>query len=172
VSAPDLELREETPADHEAIRTVNRLAFGGGDEAHLVDRLRDAGDVIVSIVALEQGAVVGHVLFSRLGLDCDDGAVIRTAALAPVAVPPDRQRRGIGAALISHGLALCRARGVQAVIVLGHPHYYPRFGFSADRAKSLRAPFSGDAFMALELAPGVLAGRSARVRYARAFGLD
>jgi putative acetyltransferase len=172
VSGPDLRLREERPEDRDAVRTVNRLAFGREDEAELVERLREDGDVIVSIVALEQGAVVGHILFSRLGLGCDDGAAVHAAALAPIAVLPERQRRGVGAALVRHGLALCRARGVAAVIVLGHPHYYPRFGFSADKARALRAPFSGDAFMALELKPGVLEGRSPRVRYAAAFGLD
>lgn len=165
------ELREEAPADWGAIRVVNRLAFGRDDEADLVDCLRRDGDVVASVVALEQGEVVGHALFSKLGLQCDDGATIRAVALAPVAVRPEHQRRGIGAALIRHGLALCRARGVSAVIVLGHPDYYPRFGFSANKARSLRAPFSGDAFMALDLTPGVLENRSARLRYAAAFGL-
>jgi putative acetyltransferase len=172
VSRPELQLREERPGDRDAIRAVNRLAFGRDDEADLVDRLRADGDAIVSMVAVERGAVVGHILFSRLALDDDATSAIRAAALAPMAVHPDRQRQGIGGALIEQGLALCRMRGVEAVIVLGHPDYYPRFGFSADKAKGLRAPFPGDAFMALELVPGVLEGRSPQVRYAAAFGLD
>jgi putative acetyltransferase len=87
-----------------------------------------------------------------------------------VAVHPLHQRRGVGAALIRHGLAECRAKGIAAVLVLGHPEYYPHFGFSAAAASRLDAPFSGPAFMAIELTPGVLR-RGGSVRYAAAFGL-
>lgn len=166
--AAGYEIREETAADGVGIREVNRLAFAGDEEARLVDRLRADGEFIVSLVAVDDDAVVGHALFSRLPIE-RGGDVVRAAALAPVAVRPDRQRQGIGSALIRRGIALCRERGCAAVVVLGHPEYYPRFGFSAGRAANLRAPFSGPAFMALELESGALAG-GGEVRYPPAFG--
>ena len=161
-------IREETPDDVEAIRDVNRLAFGGDEEVRLVDALRAGGFVLVSLIATEAGSVIGHILFSKMGT-----GTIFLAALAPVAVLPDHQRRGIGSALIRRGLDLCRDRGCEAVLVVGHPEYYPRFGFSANLASPLRAPFSGPAFMALELVPGALARLAgAAVRYAPPFGID
>lgn len=96
---------------------------------------------------------------------------ISAAALAPMAVLPDHQRRGIGERLIRHGLDLLRKRGEQIVIVLGHPDYYPRFGFSSEKARFLESPFPPDAFMAMELSPGGLDGIRGRVRYPTAFGL-
>jgi putative acetyltransferase len=165
-------VRPEHPGDLAQINRVNALAFGQPDEAELVDRLRADGDALLSLVAVgEDGAVEGHILFSPLDLLLDDGAVLAAAALAPVAVLPDRQRRGIGGELVKAGIAACAARGLAAIVVVGHPAYYPRFGFAADLARGLRAPFSGEAFMALELVPGMLRGRTGAVRYAGAFGL-
>lgn len=149
---------------------MNRLAFGGDDEARLVDRLRSDGLVIASLVATEGESVVGHILFSKLPIEAD-GAAIRAAALAPMAVRPECQGRGIGSQLVRRGLEICRERGIELVVVLGHPDYYPRFGFSAQKAECLAAPFSGDAFMALELVPGILDGVTATVCYPAAFGL-
>ncbi len=162
---------EETPAHREAIRDVLRRAFGGGDEAVLVDRLRSDGDTIVSLVAVEAGRVTGVVVFSELPIAREDGIVVRGAALAPVAVLPERQRSGVGGALIRRGLDACRERGVEAVVVLGWASYYPRFGFSAELARALAAPFSGESFMAMELVSGAL-GDGGAVRYARAFGIE
>jgi putative acetyltransferase len=96
---------------------------------------------------------------------------VPAAALAPVAVFPDHQRRGIGGQLIRSGLDLLRERGEQIVIVLGHPGYYPRFGFSSEKARSLASPFPPEAFMAMELSPGALDGIRGKVRYPAAFGL-
>jgi putative acetyltransferase len=163
------EIRDETTADREAIREVNRRAFGGEAEAWLVDRLRDDGLVVASLVAVDAGSIVGHVLFSDLPIETPVG-VVPAAALAPLAVVPERQRQGIGSALVRRGLGVCRERGRAAVVVLGHPGYYPRFGFAADLARSLRAPYAGEAFMALELEPGSLAGGGI-VRYPDAFSL-
>jgi putative acetyltransferase len=163
-------IREETLEDRPAIREVNDLAFGTPEEAELVDRLRSDGLVLASLVACDGGEVVGHILFSVLPIGTA-GRTIRGAALAPMAVRPGRQRQGLGSALVRQGLEACRALGVEAVVVLGHPAYYPRFGFSAGMARHLEAPFSGPAFMALELTPGVLDGVSGRVRYPPAFGL-
>lgn len=160
-----MEIRDATPADTDAIRAVETAAFGQPDEAALVDRLRGDGDALVELVAVEGGEIVGHILFSRLGIGATNGA-----ALAPVAVAPDRQRAGIGGALILAGLDRCRALALPAVVVLGHADYYPRFGFSAALGERLAAPFSGPSFMAIELAPGgVPAG--AEIRYAPAFTL-
>ena len=163
-------IREETPEDREVIRAVNRLAFGGEIEGQLIDRLRADGDVLLSLVAQVDGEVVGHILFSKLKAETSGGS-IKAAALAPMAVTPEFQGRGIGTALVERGLALCRERGYTAVVVLGHPAYYPRFGFSAQKGQSLSSPYSeaGDANMALELVPGALAGVSGSVRYPEAF---
>ena len=163
----DFRVRAETDNDIAAIRHVNERAFGRAYEADLVAALRDSGATVSSLVAEVAASVVGHVLFSRLPID-RAGSEIAGAALAPVAVLPDQQRRGIGSALIRLGLARCRAAGIDAVVVLGHPDYYPRFGFTAGLAERLRAPFSGPAFMALELVPGVLE-QGACVRYPAAF---
>ncbi len=165
----DTTIRPAAPGDFALIREINIAAFGGSDEAELVDRLRNDGDAVVELVAAASDLIVGHILFSRLAIDAAAGPAA-AAALAPVAVHPSHQRRGIGSALVRHGLEACRARGLAAVIVLGHPRYYPRFGFSAAAAGHLDAPFSGPAFMALELTPGALR-RARTVRYAAAFDI-
>jgi putative acetyltransferase len=162
-----VELREERPADRDWVREVNRRAFGRDAEARLVERLHEGGEVIVSLVAAHDDLIVGHALFSRLPIETEMGD-IGAAALGPVAVLPEWQRRGIGSALVRRGLEECQLRGCAAVVVLGHPEYYPRFGFSAALAAALQAPYSGEAFMALELVPAVLA-RGGVVRYPAAF---
>src|SRR5436190_9240659 len=121
-------IRHEAAADHEAVRHVNRLAFGGEDEARLVDALRSGGHSRVSLVAEVEGRVVGHVLFSEVPI-LTDGGTVAALSLAPMAVLPDFQRRGVGSALVREGLEVCRA-GHRIVVVLGHPAFYPRFGFS------------------------------------------
>mgnify|MGYP001180349848 CR=1 FL=1 len=163
-------IREEAPGDREAVREVNRLAFGSDAEADLVDRLCLEHHIIVSLVAVEGYDIVGHILFSELPIETEKRP-IRGAALAPMAVRPDRQRKGIGSALVNKGLEICRQRRVEAVVVLGHVDYYPRFGFSPSKARKLRAPFSGNAFMALEISPGALDVKVGTVRYPPAFGL-
>ncbi len=163
-------IREEIQDDRPAIREVNALAFGSTEEADLVDRLRADGLVLASLVACDDGEVVGHILFSTLPIETA-GRGVKAASLAPMAVRPERQRQGIGSALVRRGLEVCRALGLDGVVVLGHPSYYPRFGFSAEGARRLEAPFSGPAFMSLELVPGALDGVSGRVRYPPAFGL-
>lgn len=159
-------IRPAAPEDHEAIRAVVAAAFGQPDEADLVDRLRADGDALVELVAIEDDAVIGHILFSPLATDT--GA--RFAALAPLSVQPGRQKDGLGTWLMETGHELLRAAGVEAVIVLGHPAYYPRVGYSAEAARTVAAPFSGPSFMALALKPGALDG-PVRVTYATAFGL-
>ena len=163
-------IRAVHPADTEAIAALNRAAFGGEEEVDIVERLRRDGLVAVELVAKRDGTISGHILLSWLPVTMD-GRVVRALALAPMAVRPGLQKQGIGGRLIVAALGEARAMGTQAVIVLGHPDYYPRFGFSAALARNLASPFSGEAFMALELVPGALAGRQGSVRYPPAFGL-
>lgn len=165
-------IRHETAADHEAVRHVNRLAFGRDDEAGLVDALRSGGYSRVSLVAEIDGAVVGHILFSDLPILTDNG-IVSALSLAPMAVLPDFQKKGIGSALVQKGLEICRGAGHHIVVVLGHPDYYPRFGFSAKLAEPLSSPFSGGAsWMAAALVPGALDGVEGWVQYPPPFGTD
>ncbi len=163
-------IRPETTADEDAIRQVNCLAFGQDDEARLVDALREGGFVRLSLVAEQAGRVVGHILFSDLPIITEAGTV-PALALAPMAVLPELQRQGIGSALVTRALEACRQQGHRIVVVLGHAHFYPRFGFSAKLAAHLESPFSGsDSFMALELVPGTLDDVVGRVQYPPPFG--
>jgi putative acetyltransferase len=170
--AGDLIIRGETAETEEwlAVRSIDEAAFGRPDEARLIDSLRNEGVILASVVAELEKRIVGHILFSRMSIEACGGS-IPAAALAPVAVLPEHQRQGIGGSLIRYGLDLLRRRGERIVIVLGHPNYYPRFGFSSGKARSLESPFPPHAFMALELYPGALDGVSGKVRYPAAFGL-
>lgn len=159
-----MEIRPERVQDHSAIREVNRLAFGREDEGRLVEALRAGGYARVSVVAEDEGRIVGHILFSELAILARRGE-IRALTLAPMAVIPDHQQRGVGSMLVREGLRACAERGYGVAIVVGHPGYYPRFGFSARLAERLTAPFSGDAFMALELSPGALEDVEGEVAY-------
>ena len=163
-------LRREQPSDRASIRSVTEAAFGRADESDLIDRLRTEGAVLASFVAEQEAQIVGYVIFSRMLIEKTD-APIAAVALAPMAVLPERQRRGIGGRLLAHGLEWLRGRGERIVIVLGHPNYYPRFGFSSDRARAFTSPFPAEALMALELQPGALDGIRGTVRYPDAFGL-
>ncbi len=169
-SGHNVVIREREPADDPAIRDLNDLAFGGAFEGGLVEELREAFIDAVELVAIDDGMIVGHILFSALTVMVDDDAV-PTLSLAPMSVHPARQRSGIGSALVETGLELARRREWQAVVVLGHPEFYPRFGFSAELASSLDAPFEGESFMALELVPGALDGDDGLIVYPAAFGL-
>lgn len=162
-------IRAARPADAEVVAALNRAAFGGEEEVGIVERLRGDGLVAVELVAEQGGALAGHILLSRLPTVMD-GRSVKAVALAPMAVRPGLQKQGIGGRLIAAALDKARAAGVEAVIVLGHPGYYPRFGFSAALAERLVSPFSGEAFMALELVPGALAGKQGSVSYPSAFG--
>ena len=169
-TAGNVIVRGECPEDYGQVRLVNEAAFGQPDEADLVDSLRNEGVVLASLVAELETRVVGHILFSRMSIETASGRV-PAVALAPMAVLPEQQRRGIGGKLIKHGLDLLRRQGEQIVIVVGHPDYYPRFGFSTDKARSLASPFPPEVFMALELRPGALDGVRGKVGYPDAFGL-
>jgi len=163
-------IRPETPADYATVYEVNKLAFENRDaEPRLVEALRDLPGTI-SLVAELDGQVVGHILFTPISIETANGS-IPAISLAPLAVRPGYQNRGIGADLSRRGLEACQAQGHRIAIVLGHPNYYPRFGFSAALAKPLACPWGdcGEAWMALEFAPGALAGVSGKVIYPKAF---
>ena len=164
-------IRFECPADETTIRHVNQAAFGGDDEANLVDALRDTDCVTVSLVAELNHEIVGHILFSPLEIITSE-ATLSALSLAPMAVLPDHQRKGIGRELITSGIEACRALGHRIVLVLGHPDYYPKFGFSAERAAPLLSPFGGGpTWMALELEPEALKGVEGTVNFAPPFGM-
>jgi putative acetyltransferase len=165
-----ISIRAEAAADFDGIRQVNRLAFGREDELGLVDALRQEGYARLSLVAEDDGEIVGHILFSELEI-LTDTSTVPALALAPMAVLPKAQRQGIGSELVRRGLDMCRDKGHRIVIVVGHPEYYPRFGFSPELARTLRSQFSGDAWMALELVPGAMQGVAGRVKYPPPFGI-
>jgi putative acetyltransferase len=162
-------VRPETASDHQAVRRVHATAFTTPAEADLVDALRAGAAPLVSLVAEEDGDVVGHVMFSPVTLP--DHPERRLMGLAPLAVVPARQRSGVGGALTRAGLERCREIGVGAVVVLGHPGYYPRFGFGRADAYGIGCPFDApaDAWLLLELEPGHLRGASGTARWHAAF---
>jgi len=164
-------VRPETASDREAVRRVHASAFPTASEADLVDALRFGASPLVSLVAEDAGHVVGHVLFSPVTLPGHPD--LRLMSLAPLAVIPERQRGGVGAALTRAGLERCREIGVGAVVVLGHPAYYPKFGFMRADDFGIGCPFldgSSDAWMLLELEPGHLLGATGTTRWHDAFG--
>ena len=164
-------IRLEAPGDADGVRATNEQAFGTPVEARLVDALRDA-EGRVSLVATLEDRIIGHILFTPVVLD--PPTAVRVAGLAPMAVRPDHQRSGVGTSLVRAGLDECRRRGYSAVVVVGHPGYYPRFGFAPARAKGLHCEFEvpDDAFMVVELEPDALAGAGGVVRYRPEFAAE
>ena len=159
-------IRYAAPSDHAAIEAVVEAAFGRAGEARLVERLRADDDAMFELVAEDAGAVVGHIMFSRLWADRNE----LYAALAPLAVRPDLQRSGLGSQLVRAGLDSVRQFGAFGVLVLGDPAYYGRFGFAAATAAEVRAPYGGHpAFQGLVLEDGAFAGPMT-VAYPAAFG--
>lgn len=160
-------VRPEIPDDLAAIHAVHAAAFPTEDEASLVDAVRASGRLIVSLVAEEGGAVVGHIAFTPVSIDGAEAGL----GLAPIAVVPEYQRRGIGSQLVREGLARASGLGVGYVVVLGHPEYYPRFGFQPAAKFGLDNEYgAGEAFMVLELRPGAVPAAGGLVRYGPEFG--
>jgi putative acetyltransferase len=155
-------IRDEQEADRAAVRRVIAAAFVRSVEGDLVERLRDDGDGVVSLVAVEADAVIGYVMFSRMV------APFRALALAPVAVLPERQRAGIGSDLIRYGLERVRSARWDGVFVLGDPRYYRRFGFDPALACGFASPYAGPHLMACALGPA-LPVREGTIAYASAF---
>ena len=145
-----ISVREAGPSDASSIRGVLEAAFPTSAEADLVGRVLADGDGAVSLVAEDGGATVGHILFSRMDVEAD-GRPVRGLGLAPVAVLPERQSHGIGAALIQAGLKEAKSLRTDFVFVLGEPGYYGRFGFTAEAAAPFASPYAGPYFQALSL---------------------
>ncbi|HEY3887376.1 MAG TPA: N-acetyltransferase [Caulobacteraceae bacterium] len=163
-----MRIRPAVVSDYAAIRAVTQAAFdtSSGDEAGIIEGVRAEERVLVELVAEIDGAIVGHILFNRMRTD----PPLPIAGLGPLGVAPSHQNTGVGSALSRAGIEACRAAGMRAVVVLGHPPYYPRFGFSAEAAAQIASPFAGrPAFMALALTPGAL-DRPIRIDYPAAFG--
>ena len=164
-----MHIREEAPGDIESIFRVNEQAFETNAEARLVDLLRERRKAVISLIAEVGGEIVGHILFSPVSIE-PAAENWNALGLAPLAVIPSHQRQGIGGALIEAGLENCRKLGIELVVVLGHPTYYPKFGFTKASAYGLDNEYQADeAFMVIELLPGVLMNFNGLVKYAPEF---
>ena len=163
-------IRAEQQRDWAAVHAVNLSAFGTPTEADLVDALRAQAQPLVSLIAEEHGAIVGHIMFSPVELS--GHSALRIMGLAPMAVAAEHQRKGIGSALVLAGLEECKQLGFGAVVVLGHPTYYPRFGFSSSARFGIGCEYDvpEEVFMVVELEAGFLDGASGKVKYHAAFG--
>ncbi len=156
----------ERPEDANAIRLVLEEAFGQSNEADLVDALRRRGAMTLSLVALREDEVVGHILFSPVTIESAEPS-FDAIALGPMAVLPSYQGKGIGSQLVRMGLEHCRQAGHEIVFVLGYPEFYGRFGFVPTKHRGIHCEFDvpDDVFMVMELRQGALAGRGGLVKY-------
>ncbi len=161
-----IRIREEQSEDVPVIREVNERAFGQPKEADVVDELRRNCNDLLSLVAVAQDQVVGHILFSPATIESED-RIVRGVGLAPMAVLPEYQRKGVGAELIRTGITRLESKGCPFVIVLGHAEYYPRFGFEPASRYRVRSEWEvpDDAFMILILNKSEMQGISGLARY-------
>jgi len=164
-----MQVRPERRSEFAAVHALNLAAFPSAAEADLVDALREQATPLVSLVAESAGTVVGHILFSPVTLGGRPD--LRLMGLGPMAVAATHRSRGVGSALVRAGLSQCRSIGAVAVVVLGHPGYYPRFGFRPAGKLGIQSEYDvpKEAFMALELVPGALRDVSGTVKYHHAF---
>lgn len=169
----DLTIRPETATDYAFVYEINKIAFGQDAEARLVDLLRQNIEFIpgLSLVAQLGPQIVGHILFSKIYIEDHCGNRFESLALAPLAILPEFQKKGIGKKLVRCGLQKAAELGFKSVIVLGHEHYYPKFGFRPAGRWNINAPFevSANAFMAIELVQDGLNGVSGTVVYSKEF---
>jgi putative acetyltransferase len=162
-------IRTEEEKDWAAVYALNAAAFETPAEANLVDALRQQARPVVSLVAEDNQTVVGHMMFSPVSLTGHPD--VKIMGLAPMAVAPNHQRKGIGSALVRAGLERCKQLGFGAVVVLGHPEYYPRFGFSPSSRFGMGCEYEvpEGVFMVMELQPGYLRHTSGTIKYHAAF---
>lgn len=164
----DMDIRKTAATDLPALTALHDAAFGTPFEGRLVRDLLAAGLGPLSLVAVEKDRILGHILFSPLTIEVGNETV-RGLALAPLAVDPAHQKQGIGTALTKAGLVAAQQNGWEAVIVLGQPDYYQRFGFSPDLGAGFDSPFAGPYLMGLELARNSLSGQKGKIIYAEPF---
>ena len=155
-----LNIRKEERGDIGIIRHVNKQAFGQEDEADIIEKLRKRNILSISLVALDGGEIVGHIAFSPVIIESADSS-FQAMALGPMSILPEHQRRGIGSRLVRAGLEECRNLGHDIAVLVGHPEYYPRFGFVPARPKGIKCEFEApdEAWMVVELGENALAGR-------------
>ena len=165
-----MNIREELPSDIKKIWKLNSEAFETEVEANLVDALRSSGCTYISLVAEIDGNVVGHILFTPINLTQNENN-LKLLGLAPMAVSSQFQNKGIGSKLVLAGLEYCKLQGYDAVVVLGHPAYYPKFGFLPSVKYGIKSEYEvpDDVFMILELRPEALKGHKGVIKYHEAF---
>jgi len=155
----DVKIRQESAADSAEVLEVVRLAFGRSVESQLVEKFRQNTNYVpeLSLVAEYDGHVIGHILFFPIEVKVD-GKVLQTLVLAPLSVHPSYQRRSVGGELVKAGLAIVKRRGYPSVLVVGHPNYYPRFGFrrASEWGFQMKEADPPEAFMAIEFIEGGL----------------
>ena len=163
-------IRPEVESDHAAVRAVNMEAFETAAESKLVDQLRERVSTFISLVAEEDESIVGHIFFSPVRMPERDD--VNMMGLAPMAIRPEFQRKGIGSALVTRGIDECLQIGCEAVVVLGHPQFYSRFGFQSASRFQITSEYDvpDEYFMAKEIVPDALKGVSGVVKYHEAFG--
>jgi putative acetyltransferase len=159
-------IRPEIPEDRASIHFVNQEAFGRNQEADLVDNLRKRGFLTISLVAVQESIIVGYIAFSPVEITSEKSS-FGALTLAPIAVLPAHQNKGIGSQLVIVGLEECLRLGHEIIILAGHPNYYPRFGFVRAYPKGIECEFEvpDEAWMIAELKKGALAGRQGKVRF-------
>ncbi len=168
----DIKIRNEARDDFNIITQINDLAFGGKEESQLIINLRKTNDFIpdLSLVAVVDDRILGHILFYPITIESINNT-FPTISLAPMSVHPDYQRKCIGSKLVTDGLERCKDLHFDSVIVLGHPNYYPKFGFNPASQWNIYTEFEApdEAFMALELEVNSLAGKSGKVVYPKEY---
>jgi len=165
-----MNIRKEIDSDKEHIWKVNAEAFETEAEANLVNALRDSGILFISLIAEEDDEIVGHILFTPVEL-LDDDSGLKLMGLAPMAVLTKLQKKGIGSQLVETGIKHCSSQDYDAVVVLGHPEYYPKFGFVPSVRYGIKSEYDvpDEAFMVLELKENSLKDKKGIIKYHAAF---
>ena len=165
-----MNIREENASEVKEIWELNAKVFETKAEANLVNALRESGCTYISLVAETEGKIVGHIFFSIVELSGEENK-LRIMGLAPMAVLKKYQNKGIGSKLVKAGLEYCKSLGYDAVVVLGHPNYYPKFGFVPSTKYGIKSEYDvpDEVFMVLELVPGSLKNQKGIIKYHKAF---
>ena len=168
-----MKIRPEIESDYQKIYKLHHLAFGQEDESKIVDKIRLGENYIpeLSLIMEIDNQIIGHILFSKIKIK--GLKKFETLALAPMAVLPIFQRKGIGSQLVRAGLEIAKALGFDSIIVLGHKDYYPQFGFQPASHWNIKCPFEvpDEVFMAIELQPDALVDKTGMVEYPKEFGI-